>query len=128
MRTLVACPYAERKEYALEAWLEATKNYDRLLSIDDAEYAKKVEKMGVPVVAFEPVNPFRMGANAIYGPRFNEAWQAILDKCDGYDYILSLEIDVIPPKDVDILAISVMATRGATRPSWAGCVTSSVAC
>jgi hypothetical protein len=113
VKVKVACPYAERKAYALPKWLEVTKGYDRLLAIDDAEYAKKVAKMGVPVVAFEPVNPFRMGANAIYGPRFNEAWQAILDTIEGqgYDYILSLEIDVIPPPGVDILEV-MLANKG----------------
>jgi hypothetical protein len=105
MRTLVACPVAARKHYSFPLWVEQTEKYDRLVSVDDPEYALKVEEYGVPYVLFTPVSTRRVGGAAIYGPRHTEAWAAILERADGYTHILSLESDIIAPRDVDILSL-----------------------
>jgi len=105
MRTLVAAPSASRKHYAFDRWEAATRDYDRLLAIDEPDYAERVEALGVPTVTYAAISKRRLGNNAIYGPRFTEAWQAILGASEGYTHILSLESDVIPPEGYDILAL-----------------------
>lgn len=105
MRTLVACPVAERKHYSFPLWAAATKAYDRLVVTEDEDYIDTIEGYGVPALLFDPVSTFRWGINAIYGPRHTEAWRTIVDNADGYTHILSLESDIIPPQNVDILSI-----------------------
>lgn len=105
MKTLVACPVAERKHYSFPMWAAATGGYDRLVVTEDEDYADTVEGYGVPVLLFEPVSTFQRFAEPIYGPRHTEAWRAIIDNAQGYTHILSLESDIIPPTGVDILSL-----------------------
>jgi hypothetical protein len=103
MHTLVACPFSKRKLYSLDEWEQATRGHARLMAVDEPEVRKEVKKRGIKFTYFNPVSDFRRGKNAIYGPRFNEAWSAILENADGFTHILSLESDVIPPEGVDIV-------------------------
>jgi len=99
-KILVGCPTSFHKEHALNEYVEAVKNltydnYDILLidnSIDD-NYLKKIKSFGL---------------NTIKGPYFESARKRIVtsrnllreEAVKNYDYLLSLEQDVIPPKDI----------------------------
>ena len=100
-KVLVGCPTSNYNEYALEEYAEAVKNltyknYDFLLvdNSKDDSYLKKLKSFGLP---------------AIKGPWFEGAKQRIIKSRNllrekalegNYDYLLSLEQDVIPPRDV----------------------------
>lgn len=103
MRTLVASPHAEHKDYSFSRWAEATASYDRLLSfhVADSIYARKVQGKGIRTALYmcDP-HPRRPGRKAIYGPMYNAAWRAIVDNAEGYTHILSLDTDVIPGGDI----------------------------
>lgn len=88
-----------RKAYCFPQWAAATEGYDRLVAVDEPEAVEFCNGFDVPAILFEPVNDFRRGKNAIYGPRFNEAFQAIMDNAEGYTHIYSLDTDVIPLVD-----------------------------
>ena len=100
-KVLVGCPTSYHKEYALKQYAEAVKsldydNYDILLvdnSPDDVYYNKIKEN----------------GLNVIKGPYFEGAMQRIIASRNllrkyaldnNYDYLFSLEQDVIPNKDM----------------------------
>ena len=99
-RVLVGCPTSWHKEYCLMKYIETAKgltypNYDILL-VDNSEddiYSKKIKNLGIPVIK---------------GPWFESARDRIVASrnilrekaIEGYDYLLSLEQDVIPPKDI----------------------------
>ena len=99
-KILVGCPTSFHKGYALKQYAEAVKtldynNYDILLvdnSPDDVYYNKIKEN----------------GLKAIKGPYFEGALQRIITSRNllrkyvldnNYDYLFSLEQDVIPNKD-----------------------------
>ena len=100
-KILVGCPTSDYHEYALEEYSEAVKslthkNYDVLLvdnSKDDA-YMKKLKASGLPAVK----GPWHEEAKERIINSRNILRQKILD--DKYDYFLSLEQDVIPPKNI----------------------------
>lgn len=103
MKSLVASPHAEFKDYSFSRWAEATASYDRLLSffIADSLYARKVQEMGIRVVFYDSVpESGRKGRNAIYGPMYNVAWRTIVENAGDYTHILSLDTDVIPSGDI----------------------------
>ena len=99
-RILVGCPTSFYQEYCLPEYVRAVKNltyplYDILLvdNSEDDSYFKKIQSFGLPVIK---------------GPWFQSAKERIVASrnllrekaVQQYDYFLSLEQDVIPPKDV----------------------------
>ncbi|HLC57784.1 MAG TPA: hypothetical protein VJH95_04380 [Candidatus Nanoarchaeia archaeon] len=100
-KVLVGCPTSFHKEHCLKQYAEAITtltypNYDTLLidnSKDDA-YFEKIKALGIPVIK----GPYFEGArDRIIASRNLLKKHAITR---GYDYLLSLEQDVIPPKDI----------------------------
>ncbi len=100
-KILVGCPTSDHKDYALERYAEGIKsliyaNFDVLIvdNSKDDDYLNKIKLLKLP---------------AIKGPYSESAKQRIVDSRnilrektlkEGYDYFLSLEQDVIPPKDM----------------------------
>jgi len=101
-RILVGCPTSFHKEYCLKEYAESIKNltyknFDVLLvdnSKDNGVYIEKIKELGL---------------NAIKGLYFEGAMDRIVASRnilaqktikEDYDYFLSLEQDVIPPKDI----------------------------
>lgn len=100
-KILVGCPTSFHKEYALEKYAKAVKsltypNYDILL-IDNSpnnDYLEKIKKLNLPVIK----GPYFEGAlDRIIASR-NILREYVLEH--DYDYLFSLEQDVIPPKDI----------------------------
>ena len=99
-KVLVGCPTSFHKEYALSNYAQAVKslnhpNYDILLvdNSKDGDYIKKIKEHGL---------------NAIKGPYFKSALKRIITSRNilrkhaldnNYDYLFSLEQDVLPSKD-----------------------------
>jgi hypothetical protein len=100
-KVLVGCPTSDLKDYALELYAEGVKaldypNFDVLI-VDNSktdDYFKKIKKLGLPVVK----GPYNESARQRIIDSRNIIRQKVLD--EGYDYFLSLEQDVVPPKDV----------------------------
>ncbi len=100
-KVLVGCPTSDHKEYCLKEYIKAVNelsypNYDILL-VDNSEkddYYRRIKGLGIPVVRTKYTKKAR---DRIVEGR-NLLRKAALDK--GYAYFLSLEQDVIPPKDV----------------------------
>ena len=99
-KVLVGCPTSFHKGYCINEYAEAIKNlsydnYDILLveNSEDNEYYKKIKQLNIPVIK---------------GPYFESARDRIVASrnilkekaIQSYDYLLSLEQDVIPPKDI----------------------------
>lgn len=100
-KILVACPTFEGKDYIIDKWVEAVKNIDypnfQWLIVDNSQgtsYTSKLRKRGYRVV---------------HVPRGGNSRQALCNAqnyirkkvlSEGYDYWLSLESDLIPPKDI----------------------------
>jgi len=100
-KVLVAAPTYDGKDYVLDKWVEAVKNlsypnYDWCLvdNSDNTSYTKKLRMKGVKVLHVERGNNSR---DAIANAQ-NHIRQIVLN--GGYDYWLSLESDLIPPKDI----------------------------
>lgn len=100
-KVLVGCPTSSHKEYCLEAYAQGLKdltykNYDILIvdNSKDNEYMKKIKALGFPVVK----SPYSEHAK----DRVIAARNVLREKAlkDGYDFFLSLEQDVIPPKNI----------------------------
>jgi hypothetical protein len=70
----------------------------------EEEYANIVQSYGIPVVFYEPPELEWVGHHKMCSEQINVAWQTIINAASGYDDVLSLEIDVIPPVGHDILA------------------------
>jgi len=100
MRILVGCPTSQHKEYCLKEYLEGVKNIEGnfdLVLVDNSEnndYYNKLKELGVKVIK---------------GQYFENAKDRVIDSrnilrryCleNNYDYFLSLEQDVVPPKDI----------------------------
>ena len=99
-KVLVGCPTSFHKEYALKQYSDAVKNLDYdnydVLLVDnslDSNYFNKIKEQGL---------------NIIKGPYFESAIQRIITSRNllkkyaldnNYDYLFSLEQDVIPDKD-----------------------------
>ena len=100
MRILIGCPTSDYKEYSLKEYLEGIKNltyknFDLVLvdNSEDDDYFNKLRELGI---------------NAIKGKYFDSAKDRVVYSrnilrkyCleNDYDYLLSLEQDVVPPKD-----------------------------
>ena len=100
MKILVGCPTSEHKAYCLKEYLEGIKNINHeihFVLVDNSEtedYYNKLKELKV---------------NVIRGKYFEHAKDRVIDSrnilrkyCldNSYDYLLSLEQDVVPPKDV----------------------------
>lgn len=100
-KILVGCPTCDIYEYCLDAYLNAAKNlshdnYDILL-VDNSkteDYMNKLKKLGINVIK----DSYKEDARDRIVSSRNILRQYALD--NGYDYLLSLEQDVIPPRDI----------------------------
>ena len=99
-KVLVGCPTSDRKKYCFKEYLESIKtlsysDYD-ILIVDNSEsdeYYNEIKKH-LPVVK----SKFYENARDSIVESRNIIRQKVLD--EGYDYFLSLEQDVIPPRDI----------------------------
>ena len=98
MKILIGCPTSEHKSYCLKEYIEAVKklNCDVLL-VDNSEceeYYNKIKSLGVNVIKDRY---YKKARNRIVSSR-----NLLKEHClkNGYDYLFSLEQDVIPPLDV----------------------------
>lgn len=99
-RILVGCPTSDHKAYCLKEYAEALKkltykNFD-ILIVDNSKsraYSKKMESMGLKVIK----DDYRENARERIVKSRNIIREEAIKK---YDYLLSLEQDVIPPPDV----------------------------
>jgi hypothetical protein len=94
MKTLVVAPYGMSKEYAFEQWELSTRNYDRLVAINEEECIPVLENYNVPYVVFTT------DGDTVYTKLFNDAWRALIGASDGYDHLLSIETDIICNCDI----------------------------
>ncbi len=109
MNTLVAAPTARLKDYSLAQWAAATEGHDRLMVTEETDYIPVIESHGIPALYYEPpdtpdISPFR---HIMCSNRFNAAWETIVVHAEesGFSHTLSLETDIIPPEDVDIVKV-----------------------
>lgn len=101
MKVLVGCPTSNHKEYCLKEYLEGVKNLSyedvHLVLVDNSEddyYYNKLKELGVSVIR----GKYFEGAKDRVVYSRNLLRRYCLE--NGYDYFLSLEQDVVPPKDV----------------------------
>lgn len=98
MKILVGCPTSEHKGYCLKEYVEAVKNLNcDVLLVDnskDEEYYNKIKRLGINIIKDKY---FEKARDRIVNSR-NLLRKYCLEK--GYDYLFSLEQDVIPPKDI----------------------------
>jgi len=100
-KVLVGCPTSDYKDYCLKEYAGSIKNlsyknYDILL-VDNSEddgYFNKIKSMGIKVIKDKFVESAR---DRIVNSR-NILRKYALD--NSYDYLLSLEQDIIPTKDI----------------------------
>jgi len=99
-KILIGCPTSHHKEYCLKEYLEGVrnltyKNFDLVLidNSEDDEYFNKLKKLGVKTIKGKH---FESAKDRVVYSR-NILREYCLE--NGYDYLLSLEQDVIPPKD-----------------------------
>ena len=100
-KILVGCPTSDHKKYCIEEYAKAIKNlsypnYDILL-VDNSQtetYSKKLQTLEIPIKRDKYLERAR---DRIVHSR-NVLRKYALE--NGYDYFLSLEQDVIPPKNV----------------------------
>jgi hypothetical protein len=100
-KVLVGCPTSESKGYALERYVKGVQalnygNFEVLLADNSkgSEYHDRIKSLGLPVVK----GPYSDSARKRIVDSRNILRQKVLD--EGYDYLFSLEQDVIPPEDV----------------------------
>lgn len=100
-KILIATPTCYLYEYCLKEFAAAVKQltyprYDLMLADNspDNSYMKKIKQLGLKVVK----SPHHEGARDRIVASRNLLRQHALEH--GYDYLLSLEQDVLPPKDV----------------------------
>lgn len=101
MKVLIGCPTSDIYEYCLNDYLnkvkELTFNGADLLIVDNSKedkYFKKLKSLGINAIKADFLEDLRERIVASRNILRNYA----LD--NGYDYFLSLEQDVIPPKDI----------------------------
>lgn len=105
MNVTVAAPTARLKDYSLPQWEAATRGHRRLLVTEERDYIPVIENMGIRAEYYEPPPPsYSPLRHVMCSNRFNVAWAKILEHVDT-EYVLSLETDVIPPEDVDIVEV-----------------------
>ncbi|MEK6903683.1 MAG: hypothetical protein AABW64_03495 [Nanoarchaeota archaeon] len=100
-KILVGCPTSDHKAYCLDQYAEAIKsltysNYDILL-MDNSQYSdymKHILSLKIPAIKA----PYFPTARERIVHSRNLLRKKVLE--EGYDYFLSLEQDVIPPKDI----------------------------
>ena len=100
-KVLVGCPTSDYKSYCLGRYIALVKelsydNFDFLI-IDNSEndnYIAKIKMYNVPFIK----DVFKENARERIVNSRNILRKKVLD--EGYDYFLSLEQDVIPPKDI----------------------------
>jgi GT2 family glycosyltransferase len=100
-RVLVGCPTSDHKAYCLDEYAKAIKqltykNHDVLLvdNSETEEYVEWLKQLKIPVIKD---TYFERARERIVHSR-NILRETVLEK--GYNYFLSLEQDVLPPKDV----------------------------
>jgi len=100
-KVLVGCPTSFHKEYCLELYIQTVnrltyKNYDILLidNSPDDTYLDKISALGIKAIK----GPYHENAR----DRIVMSRNLLKDYAikNGYDYLLSLEQDVIPPLDI----------------------------
>ncbi|MBU2634271.1 MAG: hypothetical protein KJ674_03420 [Nanoarchaeota archaeon] len=100
MKILVGCPTSSLKEYSLDNYLEGLKNLEGDFDVflvdnsKDGVYYNKLKDKGVNVIKGEY---FESARDRVINSR-NILRKKVLD--EGYDYFLSLEQDVVAPRDV----------------------------
>lgn len=100
-KILVACPTYEGKDYIINQWVDAVRNIDypnfEWLIVDNSvgtSYTRKLRERGFKVVHVPRGGNSRQAlCNAQ-----NYIRKKVLD--EGFDYWLSLESDLLPPKDI----------------------------
>lgn len=109
-RVLVAAPTCQQKDYAFERWVDAYRNFTyphrSAFLVDNTggtlDYVHRIRKAGIPAMHVEPL-PNR-GINFIH--TLEICWPLIANRAvlGGYDYVLSIETDVIcPPETIEVL-------------------------
>jgi len=100
-KVLVGCPTSNHKSYCLSKYIESInnltyKNYDILLvdNSESDEYYNLIKSYDIPV---KRINFLKKARERIIKSR-NVIVEEVLK--NDYDYFLSLEQDVIPPKDI----------------------------
>ena len=100
-KVLVGCPTSDYKDYCLNKYAESVKNlsYDNydILLVDNSktnEYSEKIKKLGLKVIKDKYTESAR---ERIVNSRNILREYAIKND---YGYLLSLEQDVIPPRDI----------------------------
>lgn len=100
-KILVACPTYDGKDYIIDSWVEAIKSIDypnfEWLIVDNSKgnsYTRKLREKGYRVMH---VNRGSNSRDALCNAQ-NFIKHKVLR--EGYDYWLSLESDLIPPKDI----------------------------
>lgn len=102
MKVLVGCPTYRNKEYALAEYAKAVKELKHdgiemdILLVDNTatdDYLAKIKAAGLPVVK----GPWKEGARDRIVASRNILRDKVLN--EGYDYLFSLEQDVIPAPD-----------------------------
>jgi len=100
-KILVACPTYKGKDYIIDQWVENIKNIDYpnfdYLIVDNSHtntYANSLKKRGYNVVHVSRGNNSREA--------LSNAQNYIREKVlvEGYDYWLSVESDLLPPKEI----------------------------
>jgi hypothetical protein len=114
-RVLMACPTASAKEYSLLQYLNAYDSMDYshkdLFMVDntddDGEYAAHLGEMGVEAIHIDHTGELYTDIDT--------SWQHILHRAQEleYDYIFSLEVDIIGPPDALSLLLKVAQVNGA---------------
>ncbi|MBS3143388.1 glycosyltransferase family 2 protein [Candidatus Woesearchaeota archaeon] len=101
MKILVGCPTSNHKEYSLKEYLEGVKklSYENIhfVLVDNSEtsnYYEKLKSLGVSVIK----DKYKESAKERVINSRNILRRYFLE--NDYDYFLSLEQDVVPPKDV----------------------------
>ena len=98
MKILIGCPTSEHKAYCLKEYVEVVKKLDcDVLLVDNSEgedYYNKLKELGINVIKDKY---FPKARDRIVSSR-NLLRQYCLD--NNYDYLFSLEQDVIPPLDI----------------------------
>ncbi len=100
-RILIGCPTSYHKEYCLDKYIKGLKDIDYpnfdILLIDNSEddnYFNKIKSYNIPVIK----GPYSEGARDRIVSSRNILREKTIE--GNYDYLFSLEQDVIPPRDV----------------------------
>ncbi len=100
-KVLVGCPVSDHKLYCIERYLKAVNNltypnFDILL-VDNSENEKLYQKLKSDGVSIKRIEYVPLARERLVKSR-NLLVERVLE--GNYDYFFSLEVDVIPPKDI----------------------------